>query len=103
MKNWHKLMILFIALNVAMLIVILLAITVHGIWDWLRSFVILAVLLLNIYYSEVLRKSTRWTLTLETTSGPADILTSPDGLYLSKVRRAINKAIKVRVIVLTTA
>src|SRR5205809_552459 len=69
-RGWRKLQLLAIAFNLITLALLLLSINAHGTWDWVRTFAILVLLPLNMFFGRALRDSTLWTLTLETTSGP---------------------------------
>jgi hypothetical protein len=93
-RGWPITTIIRISLGLAVIITILVGLDLdyNRTWEFipfvLLSGVILAAILGNI--------GSKWTLTFETTYGPANILTSTDGIYLSKVKRAINKAIQAR-------
>jgi hypothetical protein len=102
-KDWLKMRLLSIGINLVVLSVIVISMYQDHNLVWLGSLAILVSLLANGYLGKVLRNSIQCTLTLETTSGPVDILTSTDGLYLSKVRRAIKGALEARRAILEMA
>ena len=97
-SNWRiTLRILGACLIVFSLATILLGLTNDRAWEYVPSLsngIALLVIILS-------NRDEKWTLVLKTAPGPVNILTSTSWIYLSKVKRAINKALKSRSGILT--